>query len=149
MAPVFTSFSSCYSTPTAFLTEAVYAGPAMTDDLSPSPVPSIIYHTPTAPDPGLHQFIIYMVILAAVFLLYCAYILGKSYIGKRCGTDDDDEDDEKKLNSAGEAFRPPTIALPAPSATFNRSDPWLFHHQMAPAYISQADMLSSSRGFFG
>jgi hypothetical protein len=56
---------------------------------------------------------------------------------------------KQKFNSAGEAFRPPTIALPAPSATFNRSDPWLSHRQMAPAYISQADMLSSSRGFFG
>ncbi|KAJ7801880.1 hypothetical protein B0H14DRAFT_3489118 [Mycena olivaceomarginata] len=151
MAPVSTSFSSYHSTPTAFLTEAVYAGAAMTsDDLSPSPVPSIIHHTPTAPDPGLHQFIIYMIILAAVFLLYCAYILGKSYIGKWCGTDDDDDDDdEKKFNSASEAFRPPTTALPAPSATFNRSDPWLLHRQMAPAYINQADMLSSSRGFFG
>jgi hypothetical protein len=96
MAPVSTSFSSYHSTPTAFLTEAIYAGAAMTDNLSPSPVPSIIHHTPTAPDPGLHQFIIYMVILAAVFLLYCAYILGKSYIGKWCGTDDDDDDDDEK-----------------------------------------------------
>jgi hypothetical protein len=92
MAPVSTSCSSYYPTPTAFPTEAVYAGAAMTDDLSPSPIPSIIHHTPTAPDPGLHQFIIYMVILAAVFLLYCAYILGKFYIGKWYGTDDDDDD---------------------------------------------------------
>jgi hypothetical protein len=55
---------------------------------------------------------------------------------------------KQKSIPAREAFRPPTIALPAPSATFNRSDPWLSHRQMGPVYISQADMLSSSRGFF-
>ncbi|KAJ7355514.1 hypothetical protein DFH08DRAFT_954995 [Mycena albidolilacea] len=150
MAPVSTGSSSYYSTSAAFFTEAVYAGAAMTDDLRPSPVPSVIHHTPAASDPGLHQFIIYMVILAAVFLLYCAYVLGKSYIGKWCGASNvDDDDDEEKYIPAGDAFRPPTITLPPPSATFNRSDPWLSHRQMGPVYISQADMLSSGRGFFG
>jgi hypothetical protein len=166
MAPVSTGSSSYYPTSTALLTEAVYAGAAMTDDLRPSPVPSLIHHTPAASDPGLHQFIIYMVVLAAVFLLYCAYVLGKSYIGKWCGApnvDDDDEEvqyaclpitvlshvDKQKYIPAGDAFRPPMITLPPPSATFNRSDPWLSHRQMGPVYISQADMLSSGRGFFG
>jgi hypothetical protein len=95
MAPVSTGSSSYYPTSTAFLAEAVYAGAAMTDDLRPSPVPSVIHHTPAASDPGLHQFIIYMVVLAAVFLLYCAYVLGKSYIGKWCGASNVDDDDEE------------------------------------------------------
>jgi hypothetical protein len=79
-----------------------------------------------------------MVILAADFLLFCAYILGKSYLGKWCRAENVDKDDEEvyfysslrlhlvdkqKSIPAPKAFNPPTIALPAPSATFNRSDP--------------------------
>jgi hypothetical protein len=113
----------------------------------------------------LHQFVIYVVILAAALLLFCAYILGKSYLGKWYCVENVDDDNEEvcfysslrrrhltpinKSPHAHEAFRPPAIALPTPTATGNRSDPWLLHRQMRPVYISQADMLSSGKGFFG
>ncbi|KAJ7890686.1 hypothetical protein B0H14DRAFT_2690333, partial [Mycena olivaceomarginata] len=130
MAPVSTSSSSYYSTPTGFPTEAVYVGAAMTDDLSPNRRLSTIrqQHLTPACTNSLS-----MVILAAGLLLFCAYILGKTYLGK-CSSP-----------HAHEAFRPP---LPTPTPTGNRSDPWLSHRQMRPVYISQADMLSSGKGFF-
>jgi hypothetical protein len=106
-----------------------------------------------------------VVILAAGLLLFCAYILGKSYLGKWYCAENVDDDEEvwfysslrrrhltpiNKSSSphAHEAFRPPAIALPTPTATGNRSDLWLSHRQMRPVYISQTDMLSSGKGFF-
>ncbi|KAJ7801909.1 hypothetical protein B0H14DRAFT_2894320 [Mycena olivaceomarginata] len=104
-----------------------------------------------------------MVILAADFLLFCAYILGKSYLGKWCRAENVDEDEEvyfysslplhlvdkQKSIPAPKVFSPPTIVLPTLSATLNGSDPCLSHRQMRPVYVSQADMLSSRRSFFG
>ncbi|KAJ7880262.1 hypothetical protein B0H14DRAFT_2707134 [Mycena olivaceomarginata] len=149
MAPVSTGSSSYYPTSTAFLTEAVYAGAAMTDDLRPSPVPSVIHHTPAASDPGLHQFIIYMISPGGCLPSWCG----------APNVDDDDEEvqyaclpitvlshvDKQKYIPAGDAFRPPMITLPQPSATFNRSDPWLSHRQM-DRYISVKRICSPVAG---
>ncbi|KAJ6584324.1 hypothetical protein B0H19DRAFT_1058760 [Mycena capillaripes] len=102
---------------------------------------------PAPPDTGLHQFAVYMVILAAVFLLCAGYIIGNYYINKRRA--ENMGDDEEK-SSTGAVFRPPAIiTIPPRSATFGHSNR-VPHHQQRPLYISQADMLSGNgRGFFG
>ncbi|KAF7338371.1 putative kynurenine formamidase [Mycena venus] len=166
MAPIYSS-SSAYPSPAAFFEpsptstsatvshvfSAVYAGAAQIDEANPSPVPSIVHQisdSAPGPDPGLHQFIIWMAILGACALLYAAYILGKDYvISKWRSMNTIEDDEEEKRLPAGAAFSPPMIAIPPRSATLHRSDPWSARYQPRPFYISQADMLRSGRGFFG
>ncbi|KAJ7667520.1 hypothetical protein DFH06DRAFT_1126314 [Mycena polygramma] len=105
-----------------------------------SPIASVVHQTaPDTPDTGLHQFYVYLFILLGALMLGFGYIVGKYYIRKwRSEAAVDDE----------ESSVPPAIAVPPPSATFGRQE----RYQQWPIYISQADMLSSSRngrGFFG
>ncbi|KAJ6584360.1 hypothetical protein B0H19DRAFT_1058789 [Mycena capillaripes] len=148
MAPVSLDSTTSYPSPTAFYEPDPGPVAYTYSDVVPSSVPSVLYQSagPAPPDTGLHQFTVYMVILAAVFLLCAGYIIGNYYIDKWRA--ENMGDDEEKA-STGAAFRPPAIAIPPRSATFSRSDR-LPHHQQRPLYVSQADMLSGNgRGFFG
>jgi hypothetical protein len=107
-----------------------------------------------------------MAILAAVFFVCTVYNLGKDHFRKWFGkkVDDDDEEvhrfrsftvlspvtnvNDRKSIAPSAAFYTPVIALPPRSATFGRLD-YPSRYQERLAYISQADMLRSGRGFFG
>ncbi|KAJ7273619.1 hypothetical protein B0H12DRAFT_501055 [Mycena haematopus] len=158
MAPISTSFST-YPTPGAFfesspasasptfsIGKAVYAGAAAFD--TPTPVPSMVTSAlPGPPDTGLHQFLLYMAILGAVFFFCMAYVVAKPLLIKWRGKQEEDDDDDEQKFSKSPSFSPPSIALPPRSATYGRAEVWM--PPQRPAYISQADMLSSGRGFFG
>ncbi|KAF7356736.1 hypothetical protein MVEN_01008600 [Mycena venus] len=98
MAPI---TSSAYLSSTAFFETApsptslwigeyvpgkgFWAGAAAPDEVNPSPVRSthsIVGNAPDTPDTSLHQFLIYMVILAVCFFVCCVYILSKPYTTK-------------------------------------------------------------------
>ncbi|KAJ7890703.1 hypothetical protein B0H14DRAFT_2690408 [Mycena olivaceomarginata] len=88
-----------------------------------------------------------MVILAADFLLFCAYILGKFYLGKWCRAENVDEDDEEvyvysslRLHLVDKQKSIPHPKRLPPRRSFSPRSPQL--------YVSQADMLSSRRSFF-
>ncbi|KAJ7667549.1 hypothetical protein DFH06DRAFT_1322144 [Mycena polygramma] len=117
-------------------------------DPASSHIASVVHQTaPDTPDTGLRQFAVYMFILLGALVLGFGYVVGKYYIRKwRSKAAVDDE--EKSLPASSVEFTLPAIAVPPPSATFGRQE----RYQQRPMYISQADMLSSSRngrGFFG
>ncbi|KAJ7921432.1 hypothetical protein B0H13DRAFT_2318548 [Mycena leptocephala] len=129
------------------ISTSVYAGPTSSYHPVPNAIPSAVYHKP-APDAGLHQVYITMMIILVGFVLLSVYSVGKQYIAKwRAGNV---VEDDEKSHSTSATFKPPAIALPPRSATFGRSDHWRPHHQQRSFYVSQADMLSGNgRGFFG
>ncbi|KAJ6463214.1 hypothetical protein C8R47DRAFT_1225166 [Mycena vitilis] len=114
-----------------------------------SSMASVVHQTaPETPDTGLRQFYVYLLILLGAFVVGFGYIVAKHYIRKwRLEAAVDDEEKFSPVSTRVE-FSPPAIAVPPPSATFGRQE----RYQQRPIYISQADMLSSSRngrGFFG
>ncbi|KAK7061296.1 hypothetical protein R3P38DRAFT_3250686 [Favolaschia claudopus] len=148
-AAVFSSVTN----PAIFDTDAVWAGGAATDQVIPTLLPSssptsrylVLNHTP---DTGVHDFVVYFVIIMGFILASCVYILGKHRLMRWRASQNDDEDEEKRICAAF-TFMSPEIPFPPRRAPLTRADLlWLERQQ--PAYISQADiLLGRGRGFFG
>ncbi|KAK7061281.1 hypothetical protein R3P38DRAFT_3166261 [Favolaschia claudopus] len=147
-----TAVFSLVANPAVFDTDAVWAGGAATDEVNPSLLSS---SSPTSrylvfnhkPDTGIHDFVVYFVIIMGFILAGCVYTLGKHHLQKRRASQNDDVEDQEKRISAASTFVPPDIPFPPRRAPLTRADVlWLERQQ--PAYISQSDILfGRGRGF--